>query len=144
MSSDPRTQRVIQAFENLSPDSLPTLLALYAEQATFTDPFNEVTGRAGIERVFSHMFATVEQPRFQVLQAITQGEQAFLTWDFHFRRQPSGLPMCIHGATHLRFDGLGLVTLHRDYWDAAQELYAKLPLLGSLMRWLQRRLRAPV
>jgi hypothetical protein len=34
------------------------------------------------------------------------------------------------------------VRLHRDYWDAAGELYAQLPLLGALMRWLQRRLRA--
>ncbi|MGO1254794.1 MAG: nuclear transport factor 2 family protein, partial [Alcaligenes aquatilis] len=27
----------------------------------------------------------------------------------------------------------------RDYWDAAEELYAKLPLLGLLMRWLRRK-----
>jgi hypothetical protein len=28
--------------------------------------------------------------------------------------------------------------VHRDYWDAAEELYEKLPLLGSLMRWWKR------
>ena len=27
--------------------------------------------------------------------------------------------------------------MHRDYWDAAEELYEKLPLLGALMRWLK-------
>ena len=43
---------------------------------------------------------------------------------------------------HLRFDGAGRVTLHRDYWDAAEELYAKLPLLGCLMRGLARMARA--
>jgi hypothetical protein len=31
---------------------------------------------------------------------------------------------------------------HRDYWDAAEELYEKLPVLGALMRLLKRRLRA--
>ena len=43
------------------------------------------------------------------------------------------------GASHLVFDAQGLVVLHRDYWDAAEELYEKLPLVGSLMRWLKRR-----
>ena len=33
----------------------------------------------------------------------------------------------------------GRIRLHRDYWDAAEELYEKLPVLGHLMRWLRRR-----
>ncbi len=142
MTVDPRTDRVVQAFEGLSPQTLSALLDLYAEQARFKDPFNEAQGRAAIANIFSHMFATVDGPRFEVLQTITQGEQAFLNWDFHFQRRPSGQPLRIHGATHLRFDEQGRITWHRDYWDAAEELYAKLPLLGSLMRWLQRRLSA--
>jgi hypothetical protein len=32
---------------------------------------------------------------------------------------------------------------HRDYWDAAEELYETLPLLGTLLRALRSRLRAP-
>lgn len=143
MKTDPRTDRVIQAFEHLSPQTLPALLALYAEQACFKDPFNEVVGQAAIAAIFTHMFATVDEPRFKVLQAITQGEQAFLSWDFHFWRRPSGEPLRIQGATHLRFDEQGRITWHRDYWDAAEELYAKLPMLGPVMRWLQRRLSAP-
>jgi ketosteroid isomerase-like protein len=100
-------------------------------------------GQGAIARIFQHMFETVDQPCFIVLQAITQGDQAFLTWDFHFQRKPSGQPLRIHGATHLRFDAQGRITMHRDYWDAAEELYAKLPLLGHLMRWLQGQLRVP-
>lgn len=142
MSINLHTQRVVQAFEGLSPTSLPNLLALYAPQATFKDPFNEVVGQVAIAGIFQHMFDTVDAPRFQVLQTIEQGEQAFLTWDFHFRRRPSGLPLCVHGCTHLRFDAAGRIVMHRDYWDAAEELYAKLPVLGPVMRWLQRRLRA--
>ena len=33
----------------------------------------------------------------------------------------------------------GRIALHRDYWDAAEELYEKLPVLGVLMRWLKSR-----
>jgi steroid Delta-isomerase len=31
------------------------------------------------------------------------------------------------------------VVFHRDYWDAAEELYEKLPVIGALMRWLKKR-----
>ena len=45
----------------------------------------------------------------------------------------------IRGATHLRFAADGRVNLHRDYWDAAEELYEKLPVLGGVMRFLKQR-----
>jgi hypothetical protein len=35
-----------------------------------------------------------------------------------------------------------LVALHRDYWDAAEELYEKLPWVGGVMRWLKQRSRS--
>ena len=41
-------------------------------------------------------------------------------------------------ASHMRFAADGRVVYHRDYWDAAEELYEKLPVLGPLMRWLKR------
>jgi ketosteroid isomerase-like protein len=132
---------VVTAFEHLRPDNIDALLALYAPDARFKDPFNDVRGHAGIRRIFTHMFETLQAPRFDVREAVTQGPQAFLTWDFQVRRE-GGQALTIHGATHLRFDAQGLVTEHRDYWDAAEELYAKLTVLGALMRWLQRRLQA--
>jgi hypothetical protein len=48
---------------------------------------------------------------------------------------------CIRGASHVRFASDGRVAYHRDYWDAAEELYEKLPVVGSLMRWLKTRAR---
>jgi steroid delta-isomerase len=67
---------------------------------------------------------------------------ALLTWDFTFRirRFRPQVAQCIHGASHVRFDTAGRVSYHRDYWDAAEELYAKLPLIGPVIRWLRSRL----
>jgi steroid Delta-isomerase len=140
---DPRTAAVAQFFETLSHASLAGLDRVYADDARFKDPFNDVQGIPAIRAVFEHMFATLIDPRFIVLEAVTEGDQAFLSWDFSFRRRSGDAPLRIHGATHLRFAADGRVSLHRDYWDAAQELYAKLPVLGALMRWLQKRLAAP-
>lgn len=140
MSTDARVARVIEAFERLAPDRLDALLALYADDARFKDPFNDVRGLAAIRRIFEHMFRSLDAPRFEVTEALVQDDQCFLTWNFHFRMKRFDRDeQCIHGGSHLRFGADGRIVLHRDYWDAAEELYEKLPLLGGLMRWLKRR-----
>ncbi len=138
--ADPRVQRVVALFETLVPADLPALRGVYAEQARFKDPFNEVQGLPEIARIFQHMFERLDQPRFVMRTIVAEGDDAFLTWDFDFRTRGRGAAaLRIHGASHLRFDASGRVVLHRDYWDAAEELYEQLPLLGALMRWLKRR-----
>lgn len=130
-------------FEQLTPQSLDGLAEHYAADARFKDPFNDVRGHAAIRGIFAHMFARLHAPRFEVTAALQQGQQAFVTWTFHFAlRSAPQQPLTIQGATHLELDDQGRVSLHRDYWDAAEELYEKLPLLGALMRWLKRRVNA--
>ena len=135
--------RVVDFFETLSPASLDQLGALYTPHAYFKDPFNEVSTLAEIRQIFSHMYATLAQPHFVVTGCIVDGAQCFLTWEFKFRfksydRQTD---QTVHGGSHLKFNAQGLVEFHRDYWDAAQELYEKLPVVGGLMRWLKQRAR---
>ena len=137
---DPRVTRVQQFFETISPQSVARIGELYAPDAYFKDPFNEVRGVPAIARIFAHMFEQVGAPRFVVREAVAQGDDAFLVWDFLFRapRLGSGEQL-IRGASHLKFGADGRLTHHRDYWDAAEELYEKLPLLGGLMRFAKRR-----
>ena len=133
--------RFIAFFENLSPADLARLGQVYAPEARFKDPFNEVRGVPAIQAIFAHMFRALDEPRFVVTGRVVQGNQCFLTWDFlfAFQRFDKGVTQTVRGASHLVLDDEGLVTLHRDYWDAAEELYEKLPVVGALMRWLRRR-----
>jgi hypothetical protein len=139
MNHDMDLQRLVQFYETLSLQSVPQVAALYDPQARFKDPFNEVVGHAPIIHIFEHMFKQLDAPRFVVTSSIVQGEEAFLVWDFQFRmKRWNDALQTIRGATHIRFGWNGLVLVHRDYWDAAEELYEKLPLLGGLMRVLKR------
>ncbi len=127
-------------FETLDPTSVSRLREVYAADAYFKDPFNEVRGLAEVERIFRHMFVQVKDPRFVVHEMVAQGGQAFITWDFVFElHRFSRGTQVVRGASHLRFDVTGKVSYHRDYWDLAEELYEKLPVLGGLMRFLKRR-----
>jgi ketosteroid isomerase-like protein len=139
-SDDPRLVRLVACYERIAPQTLAQLEALYAADASFKDPFNEVRGRAAIRAIFEHMFLQVHAPRFVFHLTLAQGDAALLTWTMHYRRSAGATQeQAIRGSTELRFGADGLVALHRDYWDAAEELYEQLPWVGSLMRWLKRR-----
>jgi hypothetical protein len=133
--------RIVDVFQTLTPTGVDTLGAIYAPDAHFKDPFNDVRGLTEIQRIFRHMYVNLENPRFVITERVVQGAQCFLTWEFHFGflRFKQGQAQCILGSTHLVLNAAGRIIQHRDYWDAAEELYEKLPLLGSVMRWLKRR-----
>jgi steroid delta-isomerase len=135
-------RRLVAFYENLAPADLARLGDLYAPNAYFRDPFNEVRGVEAIERIFADMFENLDDCRFRIVDTVVDERGALLTWDFTFRirRFRPRIEQRIHGASHLRFDAAGRVSYHRDYWDAAEELYAKLPLIGPVIRWLKRRL----
>ncbi len=143
ITADARVADVIRLFENLRRDDVASLGRLYVDDARFKDPFNDVRGLPAVQAVFLHMFEALDEPRFVVTEAIVQGDQCFLVWDFLFRfKRYSREPQTVRGGSHLRFAPDGRIALHRDYWDAAEELYEKLPAVGALMRWLKRRANA--
>jgi hypothetical protein len=125
MDTRQATQNLATFFETLTPQSVSQLHTLYDVQAHFKDPFNEVQGLPEIERIFKHMYVALEQPHFVITAQLVDGAQAFLTWEFRFRfkRFDTTTLQTVRGGSHVVFNEWGLVTLHRDYWDAAEELY---------------------
>lgn len=137
--------RLVEFFATLNPQSLPHLREIYAADASFRDPFNDVRGVAAIERIFADMFARLDRPRFVITgtyAATDGGPAAMLLWDFSFASQALGGEILIRGSTHLVFDASGRVASHRDYWDAGEEIYGRVPVLGSVVRLLRRRMAA--
>jgi len=145
-SSTEATRHALAALEaiyaGLTPSSTSELRRLYADDAWFKDPFNEVRGSAAVERIFVHMFQQLDSPRFVILDRAVDGDRAWLTWNLEYRLRAGQPVRTIHGASCLRFTGDGRVSCHRDYWDTSEELYESIPLLGSVLRLIRRRLRA--
>jgi steroid delta-isomerase len=140
--SDAAVERIVAFFEHLAPADAERIGDFYATDAYFRDPFNEIRGVAEIARVFRHMFEQLADCRFEITETVAANNGAFLIWDFTFRVK-SWRPGTVHkiqGASHIKFASDGKVSYHRDYWDAAGELYATLPLIGPVMRFLRRRL----
>lgn len=135
---------LIRFYHELSPESVTRFGEFYSENAYFKDPFNEVRGIVPIQRIFSHMFGQVGEPRFVVVDKVVDDNGAMLIWEFSFRVRlwGKGETQVMRGVSHMRFAADGKVDYHRDYWDTGEELYMKLPGLGTLMRGLRRVLAA--
>jgi len=140
--SDAALARLKAYWEGLTREAVGDLDTVYAPEAYFRDPFNEVRGIDKLRHIFDNMYESLDEPRFRITETIREGERAVLIWDFAFRvkKWQPGVTQTIHGLSVVRFAADGRVTYHRDYWDAAGELYAKLPLVGPLMRFLARKM----
>lgn len=136
-------KQLVPFYESLTPQSVEGFNAFYAADAKFRDPFNQVNDLDAIKRIFKHMFVQVNDPAFTVNKSIVGEGDAIIFWQFHFRFRGLGCKaqQCLEGVSHLAFNTDGKVILHRDYWDAAEELYSRLPVVGILMRGLQRMMR---
>ena len=102
-------ERLIAFYNSFTPDSVARFPEFYSADAYFKDPFNEVRGMPAIQRIFSHMFEQVGEPRFVVVDQVADAGGAMLIWEFYFRVRlwGKGEAQVMRGVSHLRFDAEG-------------------------------------
>jgi len=127
-------------FERVSLDNLNELRDLCVPDVRFRDPFNDVRGHDQIVRVFAKMYEDVAEPTFEVIDNAVSGSNSYIRWVFRFKNKKNGAPFSIDGMTEVHFDDAGRVTAHLDHWDVASQLYERVPVLGTVLRAIRRRL----
>ena len=136
--------RYAEAFSSLTPDNMDVLLATVDEDVLFVDPFNRVTGKKAFTAIFDHMFETCIEPRFDISDIAYSpqhnGHRAYLRW--RMTGTIDGWPhtkLNFEGMTEVHVGDNGLITAHIDHWDSASQLFATLPVIGSLLRPIMKR-----
>ena len=124
--------------EGLTADSVSKLSDHVTSDVHFVDPLNNVVGVDHMTRVFSDMFTEVGPVRFTVTEACGNTSSGMLAWQF--QAELRGRAWTFEGTTVLRFASDGRVCEHIDHWDAAGQLYERLPIIGWLLGVLRRRL----
>ena len=135
-------ERYANFYETLTRESLNELPRFFHKDARFKDPFNDVTGIDKIRLVFEDMFKTIGQPQFKVIDMAWSNAEdgsAFMLWTFKYQIRGRGLPVTVNGMSAMILSTDGKVRSHIDYWDAAQGLYEHLPVIGTLLRWIRKR-----
>lgn len=133
----------VDFFENLTPESLHRLWELCAPDIHFRDPFNDSRGIEPFQAALSKMFQDLPEPRFTVTDKAVGNKACYLRWIFTFdsKSAPNGFRQ-IAGVSEIHLNAAGKVTAHIDHWDAANQIYERIPVLGSLLRMVRGRLSA--
>lgn len=143
MSAAEAARRYADFFENLTAEiPVASYAQVFEPDAAFEDPFHKLSGIDAIYGVFQKMFATLTEPKFAVDEIVENGGVAYLRWEFSYRRSPGAPPAFFEGVSRVQFSADGKATSHIDYWDAAGNVYANIPLLGPLLVFLRRRIGA--
>ncbi len=131
-----------ERFAQLDASNLDRLGELYSDDILFRDPLHEVHGLAALQAYFAALYANVNELRFE-FHGIEQSamDAGYLRWTMRYRhpRLRGGELIAVEGCSYLRWRD-GMVCQHRDYFDAGALLYEHVPVLGTLIGWLKRRL----
>jgi hypothetical protein len=130
----------IQFFERISERSLGLLDQLVEPNVYFSDPFNEVTGVENMKKIFKHMFKTVRNPKFRVLDRAFGGDEKTVYLKWVFTGESKMGPLEITGMSEILFSNQGRVLSHIDHWDAGQKFYERIPVLGAVLRLIKKQL----
>jgi len=135
-----RLDRLCDFYEQLQAKDVSRLSDFYTADVYFKDPFHEVNRLSEVQVIFEHMFKLDPDANFSMFDRFTRPQGAMVTWVLDM--QVKNYALSIRGASHLEFNHQGLVTMHRDYWDTGEELFAKLPFVGTPTRWLLKQFSA--
>ncbi|MCF4165049.1 nuclear transport factor 2 family protein [Zavarzinia compransoris] len=136
--------RYVAVLEGLTAETLDRLDTVMAPDIAFRDPFNAVLGLGPTKAIFAHLFRDCTDVVFKVTARFEDDARAALLWRMDYRlRRGRGAPLrVIEGMSLLDLDrGRGVVAAHADHWDAAGQFYETLPVIGTLLRLIRRRLR---
>lgn len=136
-------ERYLGFLAGLTPESLDGIDALVCDNIHFRDPFSDVHGRDAMKAIFATMYRDCTDVAFVIDGVLRQGDMAMVKWTFRFRPKRFGgaQPWTAIGVTELHLAPDGRIAAHLDYWDAGAQFYARLPLVGPLVRFVRRRLQ---
>lgn len=122
--------------ENCSKELISTV---YADDICFVDPFHSINSIDSFTSYCTEMYQNLEACDFVFLDEVTQENKAFLHWQLTYQhpRLNKGKPITVPGMSLIKFDEK--VHFHQDCFDAGLMIYENIPLIGSLIGSIKKR-----
>ncbi len=132
---------VVEVYQKLDKHNLQLLDEIYHPDVIFEDAAHRLEGRVALYDYFQSLYTNVTRCDFLIDEQQQVGDTGFLTWTMELvhPKLKNGSPISVSGASHLKFSQ-DQVIYHRDYFDLGEMLYENLPLLGSVIKIVKRRL----
>lgn len=134
--------RFVGFFEGLQPADLDHIGDIYTDDVHFVDPFSDFNGLPALTRIFEAMFTKMREYDLQVHEFGMIGpDTGFVRWTMSGYVKQLGKDIwVVDGGSIIRFAEDGRVHEHIDYWDAASQMYERLPVIGWILKKIRMRL----
>lgn len=132
----------LDVYRSLSSENLHRLEEIYTADIHFVDPAHEIKGLDNLRGYFEKLYANVKSVEFDFHDPFRSEGSGYVQWTMHFAhpRLNGGRKIAVPGSSFLRFTDNDKVFFHRDYFDLGSMLYLHLPILGNIVRSINRRL----
>ncbi len=132
----------LDLYRILNRDNVDRIAEIYSADILFIDPAHEIKGLENLLSYFKSLYANVEQIEFDFFDAISENDSGYVRWTMTFShpRLKGGADIVVPGTTHLKFSADGKARYHHDYFDLGRMLYQNIPVLGPLIKTINRRL----
>jgi steroid delta-isomerase len=128
-------------YDTFSMEWVERLDELYAPAFDFSDPFHVIANdRVALRRYFTKILTALHFSQFVVEDTATGEDGSYVRWRWKWQRRSRDPIRIVPGVTHLRFLDDDRIVFHRDLFDAAQGFYEALPILGTALRIVRRRI----
>lgn len=142
--SDPRRKSLLQDFKAFylepSPASLEKLDRLYTQDIEFRDPLHAIHGILAFKSYLKGVYAGPRDIRFEYLDEHCCEHWASINWIASYRHGSlaGGRTLALRGTTQLRFTDR--IYYQEDFFDVGAMVYQHLPVLGPVVRYINRRI----
>lgn len=132
-----------RVYSQLNSSNLESLKQIYHPDVVFIDPAHQVKGIDELLTYFTDLFSNINTCTFDIAETCKSDSQAFLTWTMTFShpKMNHGRDVKVYGTSHVKFTDEKVI-YHRDYFDLGQMIYEQLPVLGSVIRLVKKRVSA--
>lgn len=131
-------------FENLNKDlKREDYEKIFSKYVYFEDPFQKIYDLKNLIKIFTHMYETLYEPNFKIIEIVTNNNISYLRWYFKYKTSKKSKEFeSFIGVSRIEFTTKGKVISHIDYWDSGVNVYGKIPILKSVIKFLIKRIKA--
>jgi len=131
----------ISVMNNLkSDDVVERTKTVFASQIYFNDTWHTHQSSQELGEYLKRTGKKVHSIDIVIDDVVVSKKNAYVRWNMQFVIDEGDQPLHSVGMTHLRFNEKQQIITYQDYWDGVEGFYRTLPVLGSVLNAVRKKL----
>lgn len=125
-------------FSAMNLSDIDVLDGIYSEDVIFIDPIHQIEGLKNLKSYFKKLNENLLEGSFLFVSESESGNTVYLQWEMNIKLKRPDKTVKASGISVLTIDRK--IIKQRDYFDAGELFYENIPVLGSIIRFLKKKI----